>query len=160
MKRREKKKEYIRVRADTGQHKRILLTGLVLGILVFVPVAARLYDLMVVNYEYYSDLALRNQTRSTTVTADRGVVYDRNMNILACSQSAENLYLDPHELKQSSADLDAIALFLGTTLDMDPAWILEQGKKITMRYTQVAAALDSQTASLIREFINEFFKHW
>ena len=154
MKRRNKK-EYSRIRGDTGQHRRILWVGLLLGVLAFVPVAVRLYDLMVTNYEYYSDLALRNQTRSTAVTANRGSIYDRNMNILACSQSAENLYLDPHELKQSSADLEKIADYLGTLLDLDPAWILEQGRKTSMRYTQIAAALDEERASQIRQYINE-----
>ena len=96
MGRQPRKKEYTRIRADTGHHNRILATALVLGILAFVPTCFRLYDLMVTNFDYYADLALRNQTRTTRVTADRGYIYDTNMNILACSQSVENVYLDPH----------------------------------------------------------------
>ena len=80
---RQRKKEYLRIRADTGQHSRILWIALVLGILAFIPIVVRLYVLMVRDYDYYSDLALRNQTRATPVTADRGTIYDRNMNILA-----------------------------------------------------------------------------
>ena len=150
-----RKKGYERIRSDTGQHSRILGTGLVLGVLAFVPVAFRLYDLMVTNYDYYANLALRNQTRTTSVTADRGLIYDRNMNILACSQSVENVYLDPHELKQSKADLEAIAQKLGALLDLDPAWITEQGKDTKKRYKQIAARIDEETASQIRTYINE-----
>ena len=84
-----KKREYNRIRRDTGQHRRITLTAIFLGILAFVPVTMQLYTLMVRDYDYYARLALRNQTRTTRVTADRGIVYDRNMNILACSQSVE-----------------------------------------------------------------------
>ena len=76
MKKRSRKKEYARVRADSGQHRRILLMGIVFGVLAFVPVIFRLYQLMVVDYNYYSGLALRNQSRTTRVTADRGTIYD------------------------------------------------------------------------------------
>ncbi len=150
-----RKREYVRLRGDSGQHRRILATAAVLGILGFVPVALRLYDLMVGQYDYYSQLALRNQTRTTTVTADRGTIYDRNMNILACSQSVENVYLDPHELKQSKADLEAISQKLGQILDLDPAWLLEQAKDTTKRYKQAAARISEETAAEIRAYINE-----
>ncbi len=155
MAKRPKKREYARIRADTGQHKRILAAGLVFGMVAFVPVALRLYDLMVTNYDYYAGLALRNQTRTTRVTADRGDIYDRNMNILATDKSVENVYLDPHELKQSKADLEAISQKLGQLLQIDPAWIAQQGKDITKRYKQIAARIDEETASQIRSYINE-----
>ena len=80
-------KEFGRLRMDSGQHRRVMLTAVFLGILAFVPMVARLYSLMVTQYEYYSDLALRNQTRSTAVTADRGTIYDRHLNILAFSEN-------------------------------------------------------------------------
>ncbi len=150
-----KKKEYVRLRGDSGQHRRILGTGLVLGMVAFVPLAYRLYDLMVRNYDYYADLALRNQTRSTQVTADRGNIYDRNMNVLACSVSVENVYLDPHELKQSKADVEDIAKTLGEILGLDPEWIKEQAGDITKRYKQVGARIDEETAAVIRQYINE-----
>ena len=152
---RAKKQEYNRIRKDTGQHRRITLTALFLGILAFIPVCMQLYTLMVRDYNYYARLALRNQTRTTPVTADRGILYDRNMNILACSQSVENVYLDPHELKQSKADIPAIGKKLGEILNLDPQWICEQAKDTKMRYKQIAARIDEKTAALVREYINE-----
>ncbi len=151
----ERKKEYGRLRFDSGQHRRILAVAALLGALAFLPVALRLYDLMVTNYDYYASLALRNQTRTTTVTADRGIIYDTNMNILACPESVENVYLDPHELKQSKADLDAISKTLGEILGLEPEWIAEQGKDTKKRYKQIAARIDTETAAKIRSYINE-----
>ena len=151
----QRKKEYARIRADSGQHRRILAAAAVLGILAFVPVILRLYSLMVSDYDYYSKLALRNQTRTTKVTADRGIIYDRNMNILACSKSVENVYLDPHELKQSGADVEAMAQTLAQILELDPAWIRKQAGDTSMRYKQVAARIDEETAARIRAYINE-----
>ncbi|MBP3478161.1 MAG: PASTA domain-containing protein [Oscillospiraceae bacterium] len=150
-----RKQVYSRIRGDTGHHYRILAVMLILGIAAFVPVGAQLYSLMVGQYDYYSQLALRNQTRTTTVTADRGTIYDRNMNILAISQSVENVYLDPHELKQSKADVAAISQTLGKILELDPAWITEQAKDTSMRYKQIAARISEDTAAQIRSYINE-----
>ena len=150
-----KKREFNRLRLDSGQHRRIMLVSALLGALAFLPVGVRLYSLMVTNYDYYSSLALRNQTRTTTVTADRGDIFDRNMNILATSVSVENVYLDPHELKQSKADIPEIARTLGEILGKDPAWIEEQAADIKRRYKQVGTRVDEETAGTIRDYINE-----
>lgn len=150
-----KRKEYARIRGDSGHHRRILLTAVILGLGAFLPLALRLYSLMVIDYDYYANLALRNQTRTTQVTADRGNIYDRNMNILATSVSVENVYLDPHELKQSRADIPAVAAFLGELLELEPAWIEEQAKDLTKRYKQIAARIDIETGAKIRQYIND-----
>ena len=148
------KKTYERIRADSGQHKRIFCLMAVLGILAFVPSVLQLHKLMILEQEYYKNLALRNQTRTTTVTAERGIIYDRNMDILACNQSVENIYLDPHELKQSKADMALVSNSLGQILELDPEWIRQQGKDTTKRYKQIAAGVEEETAAQIREFIN------
>jgi len=152
----ESKREAGRLRYDTGQHNRILAVMALLGLLAFVPIIMRLYTLMVTDYEYYANLALRNQTRTTTVTAERGNIYDRNMNVLAASVSVENVYLDPHELKQAKEDLNLISQTLGEFLDKDPQWILEQAKDFSRRYKQVGSRVEEETAAKIRSFINEY----
>ena len=155
MAKRSKRKEYSRVRADSGQHRRILAVMAVLAIIAFIPVSLRLYYLMISRYDEYSQLALRNQTRTTAVTADRGTIYDRNMNILAASVSVENIYLDPHELKQSKADIPAISQKLGQLLDLDPASIEKKARDLTKRYQLVEDRVGEEIASQIRAYINE-----
>ena len=110
---------------------------------------------MVVNYGYYSDLALRNQTRTTQVTPERGEIYDRNMNVLATSVGVENIYLNPRELRQSKANLQDISQKLGTILNLDPSWIAEQGNDITKRYKQIAARVEENIAAEVRGYISE-----
>ena len=150
-----KHKHYQRLRLDSSQHRRIRLTAAFFGILAFVPVALRLYYLMVDSYDYYAEKALRNQTRTTAVAPDRGRIYDRNMNILADSQSVENVYLNPHELKQSKADIPAISVKLGQILDLEPDWIEKQASDRTMRYKLLKAKVPRQIAGEIRSYINE-----
>ena len=150
-----KKREYSRVRGDTGQHRRIMIVAAILGLIAFVPLAVRLYDLMVTDYDYYTDLALRNQSRTTQILGQRGLIYDCNMNVLACNQSVQTIYLDPHELKQSKADLDAVSKDLARILSLDPAWIKTQGEDLTKRYKQIAARVEENTALAVRTYINE-----
>ena len=155
MKRKSKKRQYERLRADSGQHRRIMMTMAVLGMAAFVPIGARLYQLMVSQYEIYSGLALRNQTRSTTIAPNRGDIFDHNMNVLATSQGVENVYLDPHELKQAKEDIQEIARVLGGILERDEAWILKQARDLTRRYKQVGYKVSKETAGLIRVYIHE-----
>ena len=140
---------------DSGQHRRVMLTAVFLGVLAFLPMAARLYVLMVEQYDDYSRLALGNQTRSTSVTADRGTIYDRNLNVLAYSENRENVYLDPHELKQSKTDIEAISQFLGELLEKEPEWIASKARNLRLRYQQVGSRIPEQTASVIRNYIQE-----
>ena len=150
-----KRKEYARVRADTGQHRRIMAVMAVLGLLAFVPTVVRLHRLMVKDYDYYANLALRNQTRTTKVAAQRGIIYDCNMNVLACNIGVETVYLDPHELKQSKANVAELSGVLGEILELDAAWIAKQAADTSMRYKQLKASVSTDTANRIREYINE-----
>ena len=149
-----KRTPYQRTRLDSGHHRRILAVAALLGAAAFLPVAARLWKLMVRDYDYYARLALNNQTRTTAVTPARGDIYDRNMELLAGSVSVENVYLDPHELKQSQADIPALARELGGLLDLDPGWIETQAGDTRMRYKQIGRSIDRETAGKIREYIN------
>lgn len=149
-----RKKVYQRRRFDSGQHRRILAVTAVLGLLAFLPVGVRLWSLMVGQHDLYAQLALRNQTRSTAVTAHRGTIYDRNMNVLAASRSVQTLYLDPRELKQSKANLDRVSGWLAELLSLDKDWIREQAADTSKRYKQIASGLDEQTAAAVRNYIN------
>ncbi len=155
MARNSKGKQYQRLRADSGQHGRILIVMLLLGAVLFVPIGAQMYNLMVVQYEYYANLALRNQTRTTVVNADRGDILDRNMNILATSIGVENVYLDPHELKQSGVDIPAMSAVLADILGKDAAWIQEQAADTKKRYKQIGTNVSQELAARIRRYINE-----
>lgn len=148
------KQEPGRIRQDSGHHRRILWVAALFGVLAFVPILCQLGKLMLGQFHYYANLALRNQTRTTPVQADRGIIYDCNMNILACSEAVENVYLDPHELKQSKADLPRVSAFLAQLLGLDADWVEEQGKDLTKRYKQIAARIDKETGAAIRAYIN------
>ena len=149
------KREYGRLRGDSGQHRRILVIAVLLGILLFVPVAVRLWDLMIRQYDYYLQKAQNNQTRTTAVAPDRGTIYDCNMNILATSEGVENVYLNPRELRQAKVDMPEVSQALGEILEKDPAVILEKSKDLSLRYQQIATGIDTETAAVLRSYISD-----
>ena len=151
----DKKPAYERLRMDSGHYRRITVVMAALGLAAFLPVGVRLWSLMVRDYDYYAGLALKNQTRTTKVSARRGSILDRNMNVLATNVGVENVYLDPHELKQSKAEMTAIAQVLGGILGKDPDWIRQQASDTRMRYKQIGTRIDENTAGQIRAYINE-----
>ncbi len=115
-----------RLRTDRGILGRTAITLILCGVVAFIPVVGMLLNLMVFRHEEYAQKALNNQTRVTNITASRGSIYDRNMNVLAASASVENVFLDPYELKRSGADINLIAATLSDILDVDADYIKEQ----------------------------------
>lgn len=146
---------YRRIRRDSGFIRRLRVTAAVLGVLAFVPAAARLYRMMVSRYDTYSALALRNQSRTTAVAAARGTIYDRNMNILAASKTVETVYINPRELKQSRADIPAMAQALGELLEVEPSRIQELAADTTKRYHTIASRVPEERAAQVRAYLNE-----
>ena len=145
---------YRRLRRDSGHERRTRIVMAVLGVVAFVPVCLQLYHLMVSRYDTYSSLALSNQSRTTAVAAARGTIYDRNMNILAASKTVETVYIDPRELKQSGADIPAMAHALGEILEVDPAHIEELAADASLRYHMIKDRVEEETAVKIRDYIN------
>ncbi|ACI19069.1 penicillin-binding protein 2 [Dictyoglomus thermophilum] len=68
--------------------KRIIELGLILILL-------RLFYLQVYNKDFYADLSERNYLKSMVLPAPRGIIYDRNNNILAENKIVYSLYLIP-----------------------------------------------------------------
>jgi stage V sporulation protein D (sporulation-specific penicillin-binding protein) len=113
---------------------RTLFALVICGVILFIPLIATLYNLMITDHDFYEELAVENQTRSTTVSASRGTIYDRNMNVLAMSASVENVFIDPNEIETKEQNLDLIASGLANLLDVDADWVKEQAADTTLRY--------------------------
>ena len=147
--------KYRRIRADSGQQRRIALVMALLGTAAFLPVLGRLFGLMVVSYDTWSARALTNQSRTTRVQSARGNIYDRNMNILAGSETVENIYLAPRELQQTGADISALSRALGEILEVDAARVEKLAKDKSLRYHLVKDRVEEETAARVRAYIAE-----
>ncbi|MGM9564126.1 MAG: penicillin-binding transpeptidase domain-containing protein [Faecousia sp.] len=152
---RQKRKRPPQEVTDTGIRKGILALTVLFGIVAFVILAGRLVKLMLVDHEYYQSKAISNQTRSTSVTASRGTVYDRNMEVLAASTSVENIFLDPLELKQNHVDIDFLAENLAVLLDLDEDYIKKQASDTAMRYKLLRRKQGKEVCDAVRQFVSD-----
>lgn len=138
----------------TYVRKGIFAMMICLGILSFCAVAGMLVKLMLIDHNKYEEKAIRNQTRTTSVTASRGTIYDRNMNVLAASSSVENIFLDPLELEQNKVDVDALSNALARILDLDASWIKEQAADVKYRYKMLKRRQTQEICDQVREYIS------
>lgn len=147
--------KFERIRAGGGMIRRTAVVMLLCGILAFIPVLGMLLDLMVLRNDEFSAKALENQTRSASVTASRGTIYDRNMNVLAVSAGVENVLLSPVELSKNGGDVDLIASGLAEILDLDPNGVKEQALDTSMYYKVLAKKQDKTVTARLRAFLTE-----
>lgn len=83
----------------------IFLMG-VCGVLMFVPLAWKLWDIAIVHHDEYQKMAAQQQTKDYTISARRGNIYDRNGNMMAMSATVYKLILSPLDLVKSVPNKD------------------------------------------------------
>lgn len=148
-------------RANRTILRRTLVLMVLCGIVAFVPLIGTLYHLMITEHDYYNEKAIKNQTRSTNLTATRGVIYDANMNVLASSSTVETVFIDPNEIAEqmkqpeNSNLLDQIARGLGEILDVEPSSVYEQAADKQYRYKVIKRKISEELADEVRAFISE-----
>ncbi len=141
--------------SDTYVRKGILWLMALLGVAAFLVVGLRLGKVMLLDHRHYESKAISNQTRSTSVTAQRGSIYDRNMDVLASSVSVENIFLDPLELKQNKVDLDFLSENLALLLDLEPESIRSKAEDLSMRYKILKRKQGKEICDAVRSFLSE-----
>ena len=70
----------------------------VCGIVLFVPLLWKLWQISIVDHEKYQEAAIDQQTRDVEVSAARGSIYDAEGNLLALSATVYNLILSPRDV--------------------------------------------------------------
>lgn len=136
--------------------RRTLFLMAVCGILAFSVLAVRLYILQVRDHDKYEELAISQQLRETGSSAERGTIYDCNMNVLAMSANVDNVYLSPAEIAMYGEDRELIADKLSEILGLDREDILKKTENNGSWYVTVARKVEKETADKVREFKNEY----
>lgn len=121
---------------------------------VSVPVI-RLIKVMIIDGEKYQNMALEQQLYDTLLTAPRGDIYDKNMNMLATSAPAWNVFITPNgiaKLENKDTVKSTIANGLADILGIDRQTVYAATEKNTS-YVSLKSKVDKETSDKVREFI-------
>lgn len=120
----------------------------------------RLVNIMVVNGEKYQNEASEQQLYDSLVTAPRGEIYDRNMQVLARSTTAWTVYITPNGIHKIDDEADkeyvrkTIAENLAEILELEYDKVYEQTGKRSY-YVIVKKKIEKSVADKVREFLSD-----
>ena len=167
-------------RANQIVRSRTVLVMLLLGIMTFAALFWRLYDLQIRQHAELQEKAISQQTRSAVVSASRGTIYDRNLNTLAISATAETVLISPLDIEKSVEsqkeeqakaaqkaadkgqdyappvlrDQSYIARGLSRILGLEQGAIEERMEKTNSQYEILKKKTDQTISDEVRRFIN------
>lgn len=126
-----------------NSNKRLLV---LVGFLVLwlLAIGIRLFNLQVIHYGDFTQRAAKQQQLSVPVSADRGIIYDRNGNSLAMSVKVDSVFAVPSEI----SDIHTAARILGKVLKADPDEI-ENHMQASRAFAWVARKIDADTSARI-----------
>jgi len=136
--------------------RRTLFLLIVCGIVAFIVLAFRLFQIQILNHEKYETAAVEQQVRQTTVAARRGTIFDRNQNILAMSATVSTIYISPAEISMYDEDPELIARGLSEILGVSYDKILEKTKNTSSWYSTVAVKVEDDVAEKVRAFKEQY----
>ncbi len=157
-----RKNESIR-RANRIIQTRSFVLMILMGVVMFVLLFFRLFDLQITRHEELQSKAVNQQTRRTVVTASRGTIYDTAGNILAISSSAETIILSPLEINNALNDTenpvtwtkDSLAAGLAEILGKDAASIRKRMDNVKSQYELIQLRADEEVAAKVRAYVEE-----
>ncbi len=113
----------------------------------------RLFFLQVLKYDDYKAAVADNIERETTIKADRGTIYDRNMIQLASNITTYRVFIAPNRI-ENAEQAKLISENLSHILDVDYDMVYEKTQKEKRADETIKKNVDSDTADLVREFIS------
>ena len=176
-----KKDRVIRQQPDRKANRTILIRTLILmglfGVAAFIPLFFRLWQIQVDEYDKYNELVADQQTKDSTVEANRGTIYDSNGVPLALSATVYNVQLSPKEIIQCQKDYQEkveeakengkdppdypeptaqfIAENLAEILDLEVDDILARLAKENSLYEMIKWRVEPEESDAVQTFITE-----
>jgi stage V sporulation protein D (sporulation-specific penicillin-binding protein) len=146
-----------------------------------IGLVVRLYYLQITEYDAYQEKVIGNIQQETTVAANRGQIYDRNMVTLATNTTTYRLFVSPSDIISSGKEkfeydeekateeeiqkgqeeaaeeqIEKVAQLLAPYVDSDSSEMIERIQTLSTRKDiTIQKNLDSDTADIIRTIISE-----
>lgn len=112
----------------------------------------KLFQLQIIDYDYYQNKVLNNVQRTTTLSPTRGEIYDTNMNKLASNYTVYRIFISPRDI-ESDEQAELISTGLSEILGVDHDKILALTKKVNRADETVMKKASDEQADAVRKFI-------
>lgn len=164
-------------KSNRGLFWRTVVLMVCLGVVFFIPMLVKLWELQITEHEEWKQIAANQQTRSVEVSAGRGAIYDAAGETLAMSATVYNIILSPRSvldavdkekykdhsghLKQEEYDAAVYAKRktivdgLVDLLELDEETLWKRIQRVNSYYEKVAVEVDEETTEQLRAFIKE-----
>lgn len=139
--------------AKTKNKTRIIILFAIFGVLLIL-LGVRLGWIMLVNGDEYSEKAAVQQMKDTSIKAERGTIYDSNMNELAVNAPTYSIWCWPETIEKSDIKAEDIAKRLAQITKVSAKEILKDLKKDS-NMVRVAKNLSSEQADKIKKLIQD-----
>ncbi len=113
-----------------------------------------LVNASLVHGEQYKLKAESQQLSDTTVTAQRGTIYDKNMNVIAKSADVWKVYINPSKISDDE-ERDKVAKGLSEILELDYDTVYEKCGKSDYGYVLIKSQVEYDVKTKILEFASE-----
>ena len=98
--------------------------------------------------------AERNQLSDTQIAAERGTIYDSNMNVLAKSASAWLVYINPSQIKDDTQK-ELVVNGLSQILGLDADSVRTKAEKTKTGYQKIAGEVETDVKEALEAYIDE-----
>ena len=122
----------------------ILKVALLLGLVLL---GIRLWHLQIREGTYYRSLSENNRTRSVLIEPARGLIYDRNGELLANNVPSFTLYVTLEDVKDREQLINGLQALIGLDADLVRKKLSEQGNKLIPK--KIKGSLTLREAALI-----------
>ena len=130
--------------------------------LLFILLSIKILFIQIFNFEEYEQKVLDQITQETSVSANRGNIYDTNGVVIATNITTYRLFIDPAAIMRQSdedgvdyADIIAKGVSAIGELDLKYEDVMKQAGYTRYRDRTLARHLSEETADLVRTFIEE-----
>lgn len=144
--------------------KRMVIIMVAMIFLTVSVTGFRLINIMVVHGEEYQGKASAQQLHDAYIAAERGNIYDANMNVLAKSATVWTVYVTPNDiakLKEAERQTvkDLIAENLAEILGLEQDAVMAKLEKTSSYYVEIKKKVSEADADKVRQFIKDNSKY-
>ncbi len=130
--------------------KKRLRIALLIILFIFIMLLIRIGWIQIVKGKFYNELAIKQQNLGREITAKRGIIYDRNGEILAMSASSEMITINPNNIPKEKKEI--VAKTMSEVLEMDYEKVLKKVNK-NSSIEIIAKKVEKEKSNKLREWM-------